>query len=183
MCLEIYELDPIKFFSAPDLAWQAALKKIQVELDLLTDIDMHLMIKKVIRGEICNTIHHAKANNKYMSDCDENKESSYLNYWDVNNLYGWAMSQKLPTFGFQWVEETSKFTEDFIKNYDEKNEVGYIFEVDTKYLEKLQEFNMDLPFLLERKRPEMVEKLIANIHDKTEYVAHGKSLKQAFEKF
>ena len=100
MCLEIFELDPIKFFSAPDLAWQAALKKIQVELDLFTDIDMHLMMEKVIRGKICNTIHHAKANNKYMSDYDENKESSYLNYWDVNNLYSWEMSQKLPTFGF-----------------------------------------------------------------------------------
>ena len=101
MCLEIYELYPIKFISALCLTWQAALKKTQVELDLITDVDMLLMIEKGIRGRICNPIHHyAKFNIKYMSDYDENKESSYLNYWDVNNLYGWAMSQKLPTFGF-----------------------------------------------------------------------------------
>ena len=121
MCLEIYELYPIKFISALCLTWQAALKKTQVELDLITDVDMLLMIEKGIRGRICNPIHHyAKFNIKYMSDYDENKESSYLNYWDVNNLYGWAMSQKLPTFRFEWVEDNSKFTKDFVKNYDEK---------------------------------------------------------------
>ena len=80
MCLEIYELDPIKFVSAPGLAWLAALKKTQVELDLLTDVDMLLMVEKGIGGRICNTIHHyEKANNKYMSDYDKNKEFSYLN--------------------------------------------------------------------------------------------------------
>ena len=92
MCLEIYELDPAKFLSAPGLAWQAALKKTKVELALLTDIDMLLMVEKSIRGGICHSIsRYAKANNKYMKDYDENKQSSYLQYWDVNNFHGWAM--------------------------------------------------------------------------------------------
>ena len=108
MCLEIYELDPAKFLSAPELAWQAALKKTKVKLDLLIDIDMLLMVEKGIRGGICHSIYqYAKANNKYMKDYDKNKESSYIQYWDVNNLYGWAMSQKLPVNNFEWIKDTS----------------------------------------------------------------------------
>ena len=81
------------FQSLPDLAWQAALEKAQVKSDLITDIYMLLIIKKGIRGRICNAAHHyGKANNKYMQDYDENKQSSYLNYQDVNNFQSWAMS-------------------------------------------------------------------------------------------
>ena len=97
MCLNIHELDPTKFLSAPWLSWQVALKRTGVELELLADIDMLLMIKRGIRVEMYHAIHHyAKANNKYLKDYDENKESLYFKYWDVNNLYGWALSQKLP---------------------------------------------------------------------------------------
>ena len=92
ICLAIYDSDPVNFVSAPGLAWQAALKKKKVKLELLTDIDMLLMVEKGIRGGTCTAVHwYAKANNKYMKDYDKNKESSYLNYWDVKNLYGWAM--------------------------------------------------------------------------------------------
>ena len=92
MCLAINDSDPANFVSAPGLAWQAALKKKKVKLELLTDTDMLLMVEKGIRGGICTAVQwYAKANNKYMKDYDKNKESSYLNYWDVNNLYGWAM--------------------------------------------------------------------------------------------
>ena len=102
MYSEVYELDPVKFISAPGLAWQAALKKTGVELDLLTDIGMLLMVEKGVIGAICNAVHHyAKANDRYMNDYDENKESSYINYWDVNNLNGLPMTQKLPTFNFK----------------------------------------------------------------------------------
>ena len=81
MCLEIYELDPAKFLSAPGLAWQAALKKAKVKLELLTDIDMLLMVEKGIRGGICHSIYrYAKANNRHMKDFDKNKESSYIQY-------------------------------------------------------------------------------------------------------
>ena len=93
MCLEIYEFDSAKSLSAPGFAWQATLKKTEVKLDLLTDIDMLLMVEKGIRREICNSIYrYSKTNNKYMKDYDKNKESPYLQYWDVNNLFGWAMS-------------------------------------------------------------------------------------------
>ena len=79
MCLKIYLLDPVKFISAPGLAWKAASKKTEVKLELLTDVDMLLMVEKGIRGGICHAIHrYAKANKKYMKDYDKNKESSYL---------------------------------------------------------------------------------------------------------
>ena len=77
---------------------------------------MLLMVEKGIRGGICHSIsQHAKANNKQMKDYDENKESSCLKYWDMNNLYGWPMSQKLPVNDFKWVEGISGFDESFIK--------------------------------------------------------------------
>ena len=97
MYLKIYELDPAKFPSVPGLAWQVALKKTKVKLDILTNIDRLLMVGKGIRGEMCHSIYrYVKANNEYMKDYDKNKEPSYIQYWDVNNLYVWPMSQKLP---------------------------------------------------------------------------------------
>ena len=93
----IYKLDPAHFLSAPGLAWQACLKKTGVKLELLTDYDMLLMVEGGIRGGMCQAIHrYAKANNKHMKNYDKNIESLYLTYLDANNLYGWAMSQKLP---------------------------------------------------------------------------------------
>ena len=93
MCLKIYHIDPARFLSAPRLAWQAALKKKEVKLELLTDIDMLILTEKGIRGGIWLAIRqYAKANNKYMEDYDKNKELPYLQYWNANNLYGWAMS-------------------------------------------------------------------------------------------
>ena len=97
MCLNEYGLDPAHLLSAPGLAWQACLKKTKVELELLADIDMLLVIEKGIRGGICQSIYrYAKANNKYMNNYNKGIISSYLVYLDANNLYGWAMSQKLP---------------------------------------------------------------------------------------
>ena len=123
-CLEIYELDPAYFVSAPGLAWQACLEKTQVKLELLADNDMLLMFEEGIRGGMCHR--YAKANNKYMNNHDKNNEASYLEYLDANKLYGWAMSQKLPVRNFNWIEkgDISKFNEEFIKNYDEDNNKG-----------------------------------------------------------
>ena len=112
MCVKMYELDPENFFSAPGLAWQAALKKTKVKLDLLTDTDMLLMVEKGIREGICQSIYrYIKASKKYMKDYDKNKASSYIQYWDVDNLYGWAMLQKLPVNNFKWIKDTSQFNE------------------------------------------------------------------------
>ena len=95
---------------------------------------MLLMIEKGIRGGIYQAIHrYAKANNKYMKNYNKNIESSNLAYLDANNLYGWAMSQKLPVDGFEWVEDLFQFKEDFKKNYDENSDKGDILEVDVEY--------------------------------------------------
>ena len=103
ICIKVYELDPAHCLSAPGLAWQAFLKKARVELELINNVDMLLMIEQRIRGGICHAIHrYAKAHNKYMIYYDENKEISYISYLDANNLYEWAMSQKLPINGFKW---------------------------------------------------------------------------------
>ena len=102
MCIKVYELDPVHFLSAPGLAWQVCLKKTKVKLELLTDNDMLLMVEEGIRGRMCHAIHrYATANYKYMKNYDEKEESSYNQYLDANNLYGWAMSQKLPVSGFK----------------------------------------------------------------------------------
>ena len=88
-CIEIYELDPAHFWSAPGLAWQACLKKTKVNLKLLTDIGMLLMSEAGIRGGMCQSVYrHAKANNKHMKNYNKDITSSYLMYWDANNLYG-----------------------------------------------------------------------------------------------
>ena len=101
--IEIYELDPAHFLSVPGLAWQACLKKTEVKLELSTDVNMLLMVEKVIRDGICHSIHrYSKANNKYMNNYDKIKESSYLMYLDSSNLYGWEMSQKFPVGAFKW---------------------------------------------------------------------------------
>ena len=162
------------------IAWQPALKKTKVKLDLLTDTDMLLIVEKGIRGGICHSIYrYAKADNKYMKDYDKNKESPYPQYWDVNNLYGWTMSQKLPVNNFEWIKDTSQFNGDFIKDYNGESDEGYFIEVDVQYPEKLHELHNDLPYLPERMKIEKVEKLVANLHDKIESVIHIRNLKQA----
>ena len=110
---------------------------------------------------------------------DKNKESSYLKYWDVKNLYGLAMSQKLPVYDFEWIEDTSSFNEDFMKSYNEESDEGYFLEVDVQYPETLKEFHNDLLFSPERMKLEKVKKLVTNLHDKTEYVIHIQNLKKA----
>ena len=86
---------------------------------------MLLMVEKGIRGGICHFVYpYAKANNKCMKDYDKNKESSYLQYWNVNNLYAWTMLQKLQVNFFEWIKDTSQFNKDFIKNYNEESDWG-----------------------------------------------------------
>ena len=155
------------------------LKKTNVNLELLTDVDMLLMIEAGIRGGMCQSVYrYAKANNKYMKNYDKSIESSYLMYLDANNLYGWAMSQKLPVNGFKWENDLSRFNENFIKNYDENSDVGYFLEVDIEYPKQLWSYHKYLPFLPEIKKLEKVEKLVCSIEDKEKYVVQIRSLKQ-----
>ena len=142
---------------------------------------MLLMVEEGIRGGICHAIHrHAKANNKYMKNYDKNKESSYIQYLDANNLYGWtAMSQKLPVNGFKWINDVTGIDEEFIRNYNEDSDKGYILEVDVKYPRKLHDLHNDLPFLPKRMKIDKCKKLVCNLRNKKKYVAHIRSLKQA----
>ena len=121
---------------------------------------MLLIIEKGIRGRICQATHrYAKANNKYTRNYNKNIDSSYIEYLDANNLYGWAMPQKLPVKGFKWVnkKKLSKLNEDVIKKYDEDSNTWYFLEVDIDYPKQLSNFHKDLPFLPEKKRLEKLK--------------------------
>ena len=134
--LKTYKLDPANYY--PGLSWDALLKKTNVNLELLTDYDMHLMIEKGLRGGISMVSNrHAKANNPLLEDFDPNKKSSYIMYLDANNLYGWAMVQHLPTSGFKW---SSTSIEDILK-HPINNKVGFIFEVDLEYPDELHQMH------------------------------------------
>ena len=159
MCIKVYELDPAHFLSGPGLAWQACLKKTEAELELITDVDMLLMVEKEIRGGIRDVIHrYAKTNNKYMKNYGENEESSFLEYLDTNNLYGWAIIQPLPVDRFKWVKNVSKIDEDSGK--------GYILEVDVEYPKNLHDLHSDLSFLPERIKTDKCSKLVCNLYKK-----------------
>ena len=156
-------------------------EKTGVELELLTDYDMLLMIEESIRGGICHAVHrYAKGNNEYMKNYDKSKESSYIQYLDANNLYGAAMSEKLPINGFKWVNDISGINKKFVKSYDKKNsDKGYILEVDVDYPSKLHKLHSDMPFLPEKMKIDKTQKLVCNLHDKKKYLVHISILKQA----
>ena len=125
---------------------------------------MVLVVEKCIRGGICHSIYkYVKANNKYMEGYDKNKESSFTQYLDVNNLYGQAMSQKLPVNNFEWIEDTSQFNED-LQNYNEESDEGSFLEVAVQYLEKLHELHYNLPFLPQIIKIGKVKQLVAKLH-------------------
>ena len=109
LCIEAYKLDPAYFMSLPGLAWQPCLKHSEKKLELISDVDMLLMLEEGIREGMCHSVfRNAKASNKYMKDYYEKKESSFMIYTDYNNLYGKAMSEKLPVGGFEWVDDISE---------------------------------------------------------------------------
>ena len=161
ICIKIYKLDPAKFLSAPGLAWQTALKKTEEKLDLLSYINILLMVGRGIKGGMCHSIYWYAKGKK---DNDENNESSYIQYWNVNNLHGWA---KFPVNNFEWIKHTSQFNKDFIKNCNEESYEGYNLEVDVQYLEKLYQLHNDLTFLPERLKIKKVEMTVTNLLDKT----------------
>ena len=179
--LKIYGLDPAHYFTAPGLSWDACLKITGVELELLTDLDMLLMWERCIRGGISMISNrYGEANNKYMKEgFNKNKPSKYLMYLDANNLYGCAMSNKLPTHGFKWL--TGREMENLYENQVSQvwNKTPCILEVDLEYPEKMHNLHSDYPLCPERvKCKNGVEKLIPNLRDKKKYVLHYKNLIQ-----
>ena len=144
VCLGNYGLDPAHFYTAPGLAWQACLKK---TLDLIGDVDMLLMFERGIRGGITQVVkRYTRANNKYMEDYNSNEPSRYLQYLDANNLCGWAMSQPLPTGGFRWVD----IKPEEVKELSDREDQGYLMEVDVLYPRELHDKHNDLPFMCNR---------------------------------
>ena len=170
-----YELDPAYFCTTPGLAMEACLKQTNVKLEQLTDIDKVLLFKKGITEGIAQSIQrHASANNKYMPNFSLKQKSTYLLYVDANNLYGWAMTKKLPIDEYLCCDNFKKFTCKFIRNYDNNSDTDYLFEVDIEYPKNLHDSHRDLPFLAIKK-----DKLLTILEDKENYVVHITALKQA----
>ena len=178
-CLRHYKLDPAHFYTSPGLAWKACLKCTGIKLEFLTDPDMLLMFEWGIRGGITQAVcKYASANNIYMgNEFGPKSESSYLQYLDANNLYGWAMSQPLPTGGFEWVDVNPDETSELATRTDK----GYILEVDVSYPKDLHNSHNDLPSMCERMEINGVEKLVPNVTDKKSYIIHIQALNQALQ--
>ena len=195
-CLEYYKLDPCHYFTSPGLSWDAMLKMTDIKLELMTDIDMFQFIEKGMRGGISYISNrYGKANNKYMKEYDEKAPSKYIMYLDANNLYGWAMSQYLPTGGFRWMPEKQINNLDLAK-YKENSKKGLILEVDLEYPKELHNLHNDYPLAAERVRVTkdmlseyckkiaakynistgLVSKLVPTLKNKEKYVLHYRNL-------
>ena len=186
-CLKHYKLDPAHYYTSPGLAWDACLKETGQELQLLHDYDMLMMIEKGIRGGITHiSKRYAEANNKYMKSYNPDEESTFIQYLDANNLYGWAMSQNLPTHGFKWMRNLTKETlmeilEKANHSMSNRGRKGYIFEVDLEYPKKLWESHNDYPLAPEKMIVNGVEKLICHFKPRKNYVVHYRNLRQYLE--
>ena len=195
-CLQYYKLDPCHYFSSPGLSWDAMLKMTKIKLELMTDIDMFQFIEKGLRGGtsyIANRF--SEANNKYMENYNETEPSKYIMYLDANNLYGWAMSQYLPTGKFKWLtKEQIKKTN--LAHFSENNDEGLILEVDLDYPQELHDLHNDYPLAPEKLKVNknmlsnycqkisekfnissgQVQKLITTLNKKEKYILHYRNL-------
>ncbi|KYN26658.1 hypothetical protein ALC57_03967 [Trachymyrmex cornetzi] len=150
-CVASYILDPAHYCTLPGFTWDAMLKHTRIKFELLTNIDMVMFIERGICGGLSQCSgRYAQANNKYMRSYDSSKPSSYLMYYDVNNLYGWEMCQPLPYAEFRWVEDAANFDASAIAP---DSSTGYILEVDLEYPQRLHDRHTDLPFCPMRDKP------------------------------
>lgn len=175
-CLRIYKLDPAHYYTSPGFSWDSMLKYTDIDIELFTDIDMLLFVERGIRGGISQcSQRYSKANNKYMSDYDPSKASSYLMYLDVNNLYGYAMMQHLPINGYEWCNVDIET----IIQTSNKSPNGYILEVDLEYPQHLHDSHKDYPLCAESRTPPngKNKKLMLTLYDKKNYVIHYEMLK------
>ena len=192
-CQQYYGLDPAHYFTAPGLSWDAMLKMTETELELMSDVDMFQFIEKGMRGGISYIANrYGKANNKYMENYNPEEVSKYIVYLDANNLYGWAMSQYLPTGGFKWLTEK----EVDLSKYNDESKKGLILEVDLEYPEELHDLHNDYPLAAEKIKVTedmlspycreiaekfkvkvgLVEKLVPTLSNKEKYVLHYRNL-------
>ena len=195
-CLQYYKLDPCHYFTSPGLSWDAMLKMTNIKLELMTDIDMYQFIEKGMRGGVSYIAHrYGKANNKYMKEYDEKAPSKHIMYLDANNLYGWAMSQYLPTGNFKWMSK-KKIDQLDLAKYKDDSKRGLILEVDLEYPQELHNLHNDYPLASEKTKVSsgmlseyckkiadkynisigLVNKLIPTLRDKKEYVLHYRNL-------
>ncbi|KAK5644785.1 hypothetical protein RI129_006085 [Pyrocoelia pectoralis] len=183
-CLNTYKLDPLHYYTAPGLAFDAMLRITQVQLELLIDVDMIMFLERGIRGGVAQCSNrYAKANNKYMGDqYDPASGTVYLMYYDVNNLYGAAMSEFLPFGEFSFVDESNFASLDII-NHPNDSEIGYILDCDLDYPVELHENHSDLPLAPEHMVPpapsstSKLKKLLLTLYPKRNYVLHYRILK------
>ena len=195
LCQEQYGLDPAHYFTSPGLSWDALLKNTGVELELLTDLEMHLFVERGMRGGISMVSkRYAKANNAMLPDYDPSIPNSYIIYLDANNLYGWAMSKPLPKRDFKWKRVMP--TEQQILKKKEAAKNGWILEVYLEYPAELHEEHNSYPLAPEKKvvkkewmsdyqkslindlelKPPDSEKLLLTLEDKKNYVVHYRNL-------
>ena len=187
VCLSNYGLDPSWYFTAPGLFWDAMLKVSKISLDLISDYDMLMMVEEGVRGGITQCVgRYAKADNPYVNTTEgggcRGEDNTYLFYLDATNLYGWSMSQTLPTGSFQWVTEEEELSSILRRSCDDG--VGYILDVDVSYPQHLHDAHKDFPLLVENKKPPPTgkwKKLLAHLGDRRHYIVHYSILKQAVE--
>ena len=195
-CLQYYKLDPCHYFTSPGLSWDAMLKMTDIKLELMVDIDIFQFIEKGMRGGISYIANrYGKANNKYMKNYDEKAPSKYIMYLDANNLYGWAMSQFLPTGNFKWLSQ-KQIEKTNLGKYTENSKKGLILEVDLEYPQELHDLHNDYPLGPEKIKVAkdmlsdyckkiadkfnissgLVHKLIPTLNDKEKYILHYRNL-------
>ena len=192
-----YSLDPCHYYTLPGLSMSACLKYTGVQLQLLTDINQLLFVEKAIRGGISQISNrYAKANNKYLPDYNPSEPSSYIMYLDANNLYGHAMTQKLPISNFKFLNK-KELQEFDINSAHPDGEMGYIIECDLIYDSSSHDYTNDLPLApehlevtpdmlseaaldllqkLNKKQSPKQTKLIPNLQDKRNYITHYRNL-------
>ena len=194
-CMQYCKLDPCHYFTSPGFSWDAMLKMTNIKLELMTDIDMFQFIKKGMRGGVSYIANRYGNANKYMKEYYEKAPSKYIMYLDANNLYGWAMSQYLPTGTFKWMTDKQISKIDLGK-YKADGKKGLILEVDLEYPQELHDIHNDYPVAPEKVKVSnnmlsayckkiaenynisigLVSKLIPTLRDKKEYVLHYRNL-------
>ncbi|KAF4529741.1 hypothetical protein B566_EDAN017894 [Ephemera danica] len=181
MCIEQFNLDPCQYYTTPGISFDAALKLTGVELELITDYEMHLLLESGIRGGSVQLVtRHAISNDEKLPDYDPNVPKKRIFYFDAVNLYGAMMCKKLPINGFKF-EDPSKFDENCIMAIDPEGDKGYIFEVTLDYPENLHDEHNEHPFCPEMKCApgKKQKKLLATLESKKHYVIHFNALQQA----